>query len=128
MLRSKATKEPIGDFVKLVGVSADRPVLDKLGIKGYIDYDIIIYTQDARNNDDVNRAILDAVKDQLGLKLEPCAGFSRRACGGCCGKGFGELIVAAFDEPVAYGVGILKEAVDGAGFEGHVPFVAVPGI
>lgn len=71
MLRSKATKEPIGDFVKLVGVSADRPVLNKLDLKGDIDYDILIYTQDAKNNDDLNRAILDAVKDQLGLKLEP---------------------------------------------------------
>lgn len=71
MLRSKATKESIGDFVKLVGVSADRPVIDKTGVTGDIDYDIIIYTQDAKNNDDVNRAILDAVRDQLGLKLEP---------------------------------------------------------
>jgi uncharacterized protein (TIGR03435 family) len=52
-------------------VSADRPVIDKLGMTGDIDYDIIIYTQDARSQDDVNRAILDAVKDQLGLKLEP---------------------------------------------------------
>ncbi|HWF09687.1 MAG TPA: hypothetical protein VG297_14555 [Bryobacteraceae bacterium] len=58
MLRSKATKEPIGNFVKL-------------GMTGYIDYDIVIYTQDARSQDDVNRAILDAVKDQLGLKLDP---------------------------------------------------------
>jgi uncharacterized protein (TIGR03435 family) len=71
MLRSKATKESIGDFVKLVGVSADSPVIDKTGMTGDIDYDIIIYTQDAKNNDDVNRGILDAVKDQLGLKLEP---------------------------------------------------------
>lgn len=69
-LRSKATKESIGDFVQLVGVSADRPVIDKTGITGYIDYDITVNTQDARNQDDVDRAILDAVKDQLGLKLE----------------------------------------------------------
>jgi len=70
-LRSKATKESIGDFVRLVGVSADRPVIDKTGITGYIDYDITVNAQDARNQDDVDRAIIDAVKDQLGLKLEP---------------------------------------------------------
>jgi uncharacterized protein (TIGR03435 family) len=74
-LRSKATKESIGDFVQLVGASADRPVLDKTGVTGYIDYDILIATPEAReglrNQDDTNKAILDAVKDQLGLKLEP---------------------------------------------------------
>jgi uncharacterized protein (TIGR03435 family) len=70
-LRSKATKESIGDFVQLVGVSADRPVIDMTGVTGYIDYDILITPGDARGPDDVNRAIVDAVKDQLGLKLEP---------------------------------------------------------
>lgn len=70
-LRSKATRESIGDFVQLVGVSAGRPVIDETGITGYIDYDIIVNAQDAHNQDDVNRAILDAVKDQLNLKLEP---------------------------------------------------------
>ncbi len=74
-LRSKATRESIGDFVQLVGASADRPVLDKTGVTGYIDYDILIATPEAReglrNQDDTNKAILDAVKDQLGLKLEP---------------------------------------------------------
>ena len=72
-LRSKATKESIGDFVQLVGASADRPVLDKTGVTGYIDYDILISTPDGRNPspDDTNKAILDGVKDQLGLKLEP---------------------------------------------------------
>jgi uncharacterized protein (TIGR03435 family) len=69
--RSKATKESIGDFVRLVGVSTDRPVIDKTGITGFIDYDILVTSQDVRNNDDLNRAIVDAVKDQLGLKLEP---------------------------------------------------------
>jgi hypothetical protein len=43
-LRSNATKESIGDFVQLVGASADRPVLDKTGATGYIDYDILIAT------------------------------------------------------------------------------------
>jgi uncharacterized protein (TIGR03435 family) len=68
--RSKATRESIGDFVQLVGVSADRPVIDKTGLTGDIDYDIVVSQQDARTPDDVNRAILDAVKDQLGVKLE----------------------------------------------------------
>jgi uncharacterized protein (TIGR03435 family) len=70
-LRSTATRESIGDFVQLVGVSADRPVIDRTGTSGYIDYDIIISPPDARSQDDVDRAILDAVRDQLGLKLEP---------------------------------------------------------
>src|SRR5580658_325065 len=55
-LRSKATKESIGDFVQLTGVSADRPVIDKTGLTGYIDYDILISQQEVRNQDDVNRA------------------------------------------------------------------------
>ena len=71
MLRSKATKESIGDFVRLVGVSEDRPVIDKTGFIGYIDYDILIAPPESRAPDDVSRAIIDAVKDQLGLKLEP---------------------------------------------------------
>lgn len=70
MLRSKATKEWIGDFVRLVGVSEDRPVIDKTGFTGYIDYDIRIAPPEGRTQDDVNRAIVDAVKDQLGLKLQ----------------------------------------------------------
>jgi uncharacterized protein (TIGR03435 family) len=69
--RSKATKESIGDFVQLVGVSADRPVVDKTGLSGDIDYDILVSQQDVRTPDDMNRAILDAVKEQLGVKLEP---------------------------------------------------------
>ncbi len=71
MLRSNATKESIGDFVRLVGVSEDRPVIDRTGFIGYIDYDIQIAPPEGRTQDDVNRAIVDAVKDQLGLKLEP---------------------------------------------------------
>jgi uncharacterized protein (TIGR03435 family) len=71
-LHSKGTGESIGDFVQLVGASADRPVLDKTGVSGFIDYDILITTPEGRNPspDDTNKAILDAVKDQLGLKLE----------------------------------------------------------
>ncbi len=84
LLRSKATRESIGDFVKLVGVSADRPVIDKTGITGDIDYDILISPPDGGGGgggddvsrpkntspEDVNRAIIYAVIDQLGLKLE----------------------------------------------------------
>lgn len=71
MLRSKATGEPISDFVQLVGVSTDRPVIDKTGLNGAIDYDILIYQKEGMTPDDVNHAIIDAVKDQLGLRMEP---------------------------------------------------------
>jgi uncharacterized protein (TIGR03435 family) len=71
MLRSKATRESIGDFVQLVGVSADRPVIDETGLTGDIDYDILISPPEAKGQDEVNRAIIYAVIDQLGLKLEP---------------------------------------------------------
>jgi uncharacterized protein (TIGR03435 family) len=70
-LRSKATREWIGDFVQLVGVSADRPVIDKTGITGDIDYDILISPPEGQGPEEVNRAIIYAVIDQLGLKLEP---------------------------------------------------------
>ncbi len=70
ILRSKATRESIGDFVQLVGVSADRPVIDKTGITGDIDYDILISPPEGRGPEDVNRAIINAVIDQLGLRLE----------------------------------------------------------
>lgn len=69
-LRSKATKESIGDFVQLVGVSTDRPVIDKTGIEGEIDYDILITMPEKPNPEETNRAIVYAVVDQLGLKLE----------------------------------------------------------
>jgi uncharacterized protein (TIGR03435 family) len=71
MLRSKATRESIVDFVQLVGVSADRPVIDETGLTGDIDYDILISPPEGKTQDDVNRAIIYAVIDQLGLKLEP---------------------------------------------------------
>jgi uncharacterized protein (TIGR03435 family) len=56
-LRSKATKESIGDFVQLVGVSTDKPVIDKTGITGYIDYDILITPPEGRSQEETNRAI-----------------------------------------------------------------------
>jgi len=40
--RSKATRESIGDFIQLFGVSADRPVIDKTGITGCIDQEILV--------------------------------------------------------------------------------------
>src|SRR5271170_2238029 len=48
MMRSKATKESMGDFVQLTAVSADRPVIDKTGVTGDIDYEILINQQDVR--------------------------------------------------------------------------------
>lgn len=70
MFRSKATKESIGDFVQLCAVSADRPIIDKTGITGDIDYEILVSQDGVRTVDDQNRAILDAIKEQLGMKLE----------------------------------------------------------
>ncbi len=71
-LRSQATKESIGDFVQLVGVSADLPVIDKTGITGEIDYDITISLPqgERRSPEETDREIIYAVVDQLGLKLE----------------------------------------------------------
>ncbi len=71
MFRSKATKESIGDFVQLVGASADRPVIDNTGVSGFIDYEIVFSEEGTQGRDDVNVRILDAVKKQLGMKLEP---------------------------------------------------------
>ena len=70
-MRSKATKEWIGDFVQLVAISADRPVIDRTGVKGFIDYEIVVSPDNLRSAADQNRGIIDAVKEQLGLKLEP---------------------------------------------------------
>jgi uncharacterized protein (TIGR03435 family) len=70
-VRSKATRESIGDFVQLVGASTDRPVIDKTGMAGFIDYEIVFSEEGTQNRDDVNVRILDAVKQQLGMKLEP---------------------------------------------------------
>jgi uncharacterized protein (TIGR03435 family) len=84
LMRSKATKESIGDFVQLVGASADRPVIDKTGITGFIDYDILFEPPGAArpsvegggagkptpNPDDLNRAVIAAIQDQLGVKLQ----------------------------------------------------------
>jgi uncharacterized protein (TIGR03435 family) len=69
--RSKATKESIGDFVQLTGVSADRPLIDKTGITGDIDYDILVSNDGIKTPDEQQRAILEAIKQQLGFKLEP---------------------------------------------------------
>lgn len=69
--KSKATRESIADFVQLTAVSADRPIVDKTGITGFIDYEIDVSQDGVKTVDDQNRAILDAIKQQLGFKLEP---------------------------------------------------------
>ena len=84
-MRSKATKESIGDFVQLVGASADRPIVNKTGITGFIDYDIlfeppVVARSSAEggvrqgpkglDREDLNRALIEAIQDQLGLKLQ----------------------------------------------------------
>ena len=68
---SKATKEPIADFVELVGASTDRPVVNKTGITGYIDYEIIFSQEGTDDRAGIDIRILDAVKKQLGMKLKP---------------------------------------------------------
>jgi uncharacterized protein (TIGR03435 family) len=69
-VRGKATKAPIVDFVQMMSGSADRPVIDKTGMTGDIDWDILIPQEGVRTLDDANRAFIDAAKDQLGVKLE----------------------------------------------------------
>ena len=68
---SQATRESMADFVELVGASTDRPVVNKTGITGYIDYDIIFSPEGTEDRTGVDIRILDAVKKQLGMKLEP---------------------------------------------------------
>ncbi|HEY4360398.1 MAG TPA: TIGR03435 family protein [Bryobacteraceae bacterium] len=70
-MHSKATKEWMGDFVQLVAISTDRPVVNKSGVTGYIDYEIVVGSQDLHSAADQNRGIIDAVQEQLGLRLEP---------------------------------------------------------
>ena len=84
VMRSKATKESIGDFVQLVGASADRPVINKTGITGFIDYDILFQPPPRvagpsaeggggprkADTEDLNRTLIEAIQDQLGLKLQ----------------------------------------------------------
>lgn len=65
-LRSSFTKITMTDFVHLVSVYADRPVIDKTGLDGEYDYSIEWSTQSG----DVKRAIMAAVQEQLGLKYE----------------------------------------------------------
>jgi uncharacterized protein (TIGR03435 family) len=70
-MRSKATKEPVVDFVQLLAISADRPIIDKTGVTGDIDYEIVVGPDNLHSAADQNRGILDAAREQLGLKLEP---------------------------------------------------------
>jgi uncharacterized protein (TIGR03435 family) len=67
MLRSSITKITMTDFVHLVSVYADRPVIDKTGLDGEYDYSIEWST----DSGDFKLAIMAAVQEQLGLKYEP---------------------------------------------------------
>src|SRR4029077_19031071 len=71
---SKATKEPMADFGELVGVSTGRPVVNKTGITGFIDYEIVFSQDGVDSVTGTDVRILDAVKKQLGMKLEPAKG------------------------------------------------------
>ena len=66
-LRSSFTKITMADFVHLVSVYADRPVIDKTGLDGEYDYSI----EWSANGGDFKLAIMAAVQEQLGLKYEP---------------------------------------------------------
>jgi uncharacterized protein (TIGR03435 family) len=66
-LRSSITKVTMADFVHLVSVYADRPVIDKTGLDGEYDYSI----EWSIESGDVKLAIMAAVQEQLGLKYEP---------------------------------------------------------
>jgi uncharacterized protein (TIGR03435 family) len=70
MIRSKAVKISMGDFVQLVGVSLNKPLIDKTGLSGYFDYEILFPQDEVKTQDDANPSIINAVKDQLGLKME----------------------------------------------------------
>jgi uncharacterized protein (TIGR03435 family) len=67
MLRSSITKITMADFVHLVSVYADRPVIDKTGLDGEYDYSIEWST----DSGDIKLAIMAAVQEQLGLKYQP---------------------------------------------------------
>jgi uncharacterized protein (TIGR03435 family) len=67
MLRSSFTRITMTDFVHLVSVYADRPVIDKTGLDGEYDYSI----EWSANGGDFRLAIMAAVQEQLGLKYEP---------------------------------------------------------
>ena len=71
---SKATMEPMADFVELVGVSTERPVINKTGITGFIDYEIVFSQEGVDSVAGTDVRILDAVKKQLGMKLESAKG------------------------------------------------------
>jgi uncharacterized protein (TIGR03435 family) len=70
-VRSKYTGISVVDFIQLVAVSTDRPLIDQTGLTGALDYEISWSTDGIKTPADQNRAIVDAVKEQLGLKLEP---------------------------------------------------------
>ena len=57
-----------------MGVSTDRPVINKTGITGFIDYEIIFSQDGVDSVAGTEVRILDAVKKQLGMKLESAKG------------------------------------------------------
>ncbi len=67
MLRSSITKVAMTDFIHLVSIYADRPVIDKTGLDGEYDYSI----EWSIDSGDIKLAIMAAVQEQLGLKYEP---------------------------------------------------------
>lgn len=64
MLRGSFTKITVADFIHLVSIWADRPVVDKTGLDGEFDYSIEWST----TSGDLKQAMMAAVQEQLGLK------------------------------------------------------------
>lgn len=64
MLRSSITKITVADFIHLVSIWADRPVVDKTNLDGEFDYSL----EWSITSGDLKQAIMAAVQEQLGLK------------------------------------------------------------
>ena len=69
----KCTKADMEHLADTIQGFADRPVMDRTGLKGYYDWRVEATSQfRINNNPDLNDiSIFTAVQDQLGLKLEP---------------------------------------------------------
>jgi uncharacterized protein (TIGR03435 family) len=58
-----------------VGTDLDRPVIDRTGLTGAFDFSIEFAPQmGAAAQMDSGSTLIEALKDQLGLKLEPATG------------------------------------------------------
>jgi len=66
----------LGDFIVAAfgGRVADRPVIDKTGIKGLFDIHLEFAREDVPDAPDAAPSIFDALQEQLGLKLAPSTG------------------------------------------------------